>query len=304
MAKSKNPRLCQLETPFEKESTLSWQSEYPRPQLKRENWQNLCGLWQLSVKKENTDTEEPLGNITVPYPPESRISGIGRALAEDEQYIYRRTFDLENFDGKKVLLHFGAVDQHCKVFVNDSFAGEHIGGYLPFTLDITALAKEGSNSLTLEVTDKLDIELAYGKQTKKRGGMWYTPVSGIWQAVWLEVVPKDYIKEIRLTSSLDSITIETDGGSAEKTVVIATPDGKVTHSFIGDKTTVKLANPQLWSPESPYLYSFTLTSGEDKIESYFALRTVTVEKSKGQSYICLNGKPYFFHGLLDQGYYS
>ena len=304
MAKSKNPRLCQLTTPFENDTTLSWQKEYPRPQLKRQNWQSLCGPWQLSVKAPN-GTVTALGDITVPYPPESRISGIMRPLAEDEQYIYEKVFILDNtYADKKVLLHFGAVDTHCTVFVNGKKAGSHSGGYLPFTLDITCLAAVGENTLVVEVIDVLDIDLAYGKQTKKRGGMWYTPVSGIWQAVWLEAVPFDYIKEIRLTPSLDSITIETDGGAEEKAVVITTPEGEIRHSFCGDKTTIKIDNPQLWSPENPYLYSFTLTSGEDTVESYFALRTVTTQKVNGQSYICLNGKPYFFHGLLDQGYYS
>ena len=304
MAKSKNPRLCQLVTPFEKDTALSWQREYPRPQLKRDNWQSLCGQWQLSVKSAHSGICA-LGDITVPYPPESRISGIMRPLAEDEQYIYKKAFTVDDtYSGKRVLLHFGAVDTHCTVFVNGKNAGSHSGGYLPFTLDITDLVTAGENTVTVEVTDTLDIDLAYGKQTKKRGGMWYTPVSGIWQPVWLEAVPFGYIKEIRLTPSLDSITMETDGGAEEKTVVITTTQGEITHTFCGDKTTVKLPNPQHWSPENPYLYTFTLTSGEDKIESYFALRTVTVEKVKGQSYICLNGKPYFFHGLLDQGYYS
>ena len=304
MAKSKNPRLCQLVTPFETDSSLSWQSEYPRPQFKRDNWLNLCGQWQLSVK--STDKETALGNITVPYPPESRISGIMRQLADDEQYIYRTSFALNSsFANKKVILHFGAVDQQCKVFVNDSLAGEHIGGYLPFDFDITNLVfTDKENTITVEVSDPLDIELAYGKQTKNRGGMWYTPVSGIWQSVWLEAVPFEHVKDMRLTPSADSITIETVSGAEDKTVVISTPDGELTHSFCGDKTTIEIANPQLWSPENPYLYNFTLTCGEDKIESYFALRTITVEKHNGQSYICLNGKPYFFHGLLDQGYYS
>lgn len=305
MAKSKNPRLCQLQTPFEKDNSLSWQSEYPCPQLKRENWQSLCGNWQLDVKTAGGSIDA-LGSITVPYPPESRISGIMRQLAEDEQYIYSKAFTLADYTcGGRVLLHFGAVDTHCTVYINGHKAGSHSGGYLPFTLDITDfVAADKENILTVEVSDPLDIDLAYGKQTKKRGGMWYTPISGIWQAVWLECVPQDYIKEIRLTPSSDSITIETLGGTEEKALVITTPDGEICHSFKGDTTTVKIDNPQHWSPENPYLYSFTLASGNDKIESYFALRTITIEKVRGQSYICLNGKPYFFHGLLDQGYYS
>lgn len=304
MAKSKKPRLCQLTTPFESDTALSWQSEYPRPQLKRELWQSLCGSWQLSVKNAAGDISK-LGDINVPYPPESRISGIMRPLAEDEIYIYQKMFSIDSTcSDKKILLHFGAVDTHCTVFVNGKKAGSHSGGYLPFTFDITDLVTVGENTLCVEVTDPLDIDLAYGKQTKKRGGMWYTPISGIWQAVWLEAVPFDYIKELRLTPSLDSITIETDGGAEEKLIIITTPEGEIRHSFCGDTATITIENPQLWSPENPYLYSFTLVSGEDKIDSYFALRTITIEKINGQSYICLNGKPYFFHGLLDQGYYS
>ena len=149
MAKSKNPRLCQLTTPFEKDTTLSWQKEYPRPQLKRQNWQSLCGPWQLSVKAPN-GTVTALGDITVPYPPESRISGIMRPLAEDEQYIYEKTFVLDNtYADKKVLLHFGAVDTHCTVFVNGKKVGEHKGGYLPFTFDITSFVLDGENDLSM-----------------------------------------------------------------------------------------------------------------------------------------------------------
>ena len=301
MAK-KTIRTCQLETPFEKNATLTWQ-EYPRPQLKRDSYISLCGSWQLSVKKDTMT--QLIGEITVPYPPESRISGINRPLAEDEQYLYKKVFSLDDsFIRDKTFIHFGAVDQIAKVWINNKFAGEHIGGYLPFSLDITDLVHTGDNTVFVEVTDILDTDLAFGKQKKNRGGMWYTPVSGIWQSVWIESVPKKHISSLRITPSLDSITIETAGGEEEKTVVINTPDGEVVHKFNGDKTTVSIENPVLWSPENPHLYTFTLTSGEDKVESYFALRTVTIEKVKGQSYICLNGKPYFFHGLLDQGYYS
>ena len=301
MAK-KTLRTCLLETPFEKNATLTWQ-EYPRPQLKRDSYISLCGSWQLSVKKDTMT--QLVGEITVPYPPESRISGINRPLAEDEQYLYKKVFSLdENFIRSKTFIHFGAVDQIARVWINNKFAGEHIGGYLPFSLDITDLVHTGDNTVFVEVTDVLDTDLAFGKQKKNRGGMWYTPVSGIWQSVWIESVPKNYISSLRITPSLDSITIETAGGEDEKTVVINTPDGEVVHKFNGDKTTVIIDNPINWTPENPHLYTFTITSGEDTFESYFALRTVTVEKVNGQSYICLNGKPYFFHGLLDQGYYS
>ena len=134
--------------------------------------------------------------------------------------------------------------------------------------------------------------------------MWYTPISGIWQPVWLESVPRDYITSLKLTPTLDSITIETNGGKADKLVMIQTPDGPIEHRFQGNNTTISIPSPLHWTPENPYLYSFTLTDGEDTVESYFALRTVTIERTHNQAYICLNGKPTFFHGLLDQGYFS
>ena len=199
MAK-KNVRTCQLETPFEKNSTLTWQ-EYPRPQLKRDSYISLCGDWQLSVKKDSTVSL--LGNITVPYPPESRISGIGRALGAEENYLYKKIFNIDGgFNKGRILIHFGAVDQIAKVWVNNSFVGEHIGGYLPFTFDITEFVTVGENTVFVEVTDALDTDLAYGKQKYDRGGMWYTPVSGIWQSVWIESVPQNYISSLRLTPSL------------------------------------------------------------------------------------------------------
>ncbi|MBE6878081.1 MAG: glycoside hydrolase family 2 [Ruminococcaceae bacterium] len=301
MAKKKI-RTCELSTPFENSDKFSW-TEYPRPQLKRDSWLSLCGVWQLSVKKDSMVSL--IGDITVPYPPESRISGICRALGDDEKYLYKKIFTIdENFNRGKVFIHFGAADQIARVWVNNQFAGEHIGGYLPFSFDITDYIKPGENAVLVEVTDNLDTDLSYGKQCRKRGGMWYTPISGIWQSVWIESVPEKHITSLRLTPDLDRITIETTGGEDEKTVVINTADGDIIHSYRGNKTTVYISNPINWSPENPYLYTFTLTCGEDKVESYFALRTVTTEIVKGQSYICLNGKPYFFHGLLDQGYYS
>lgn len=324
MAANRNPRLTRLTTPFETDTTRSW-DEYPRPQLKREVWQTLCGPWQLYVQKHDTAVKvysrfstmgrkteikkagEPefMGEITVPYPPESRISGIERQLAENETWVYRRSFELtEDFLKGRLILHFGAVDTHTLVKINGQTAGTHSGGYTPFSFDITALVKHGENTIEVEVRDTLDIEYSFGKQTSTRGGMWYTPVSGIWQPVWLEAVCENCITSLRLTPSTDSITIETTGGTEEKTVVIATPQGYVSHKFTGNKAEITIESPVNWTPENPYLYNFTLYCGEDKIESYFALRTVTIEKVKGQSYICLNGEPFFFHALLDQGYYS
>ncbi|MBQ2265977.1 MAG: glycoside hydrolase family 2, partial [Clostridia bacterium] len=188
------------------------------------------------------------------------------------------------------------VDQECKVFVNDNFIGENIGGYLPFSFDITAHLKDGENTLRVEVIDRLDKDLAYGKQCKKRGGMWYTETSGIWQTVWLEQVPKNYIKSIKVTPNLSGFEIKVFGGEEHKTLEI---DGE-SFNFTGDTANIEIKNPINWSPENPHLYYFTLKSGEDEIKSYTALRTVEIKGDK----ILLNGKPYFFHGLLDQGYFS
>lgn len=298
---SKTIRTCELETPFEK-NVLGW-DEYPRPQMKRNSYISLCGKWELSVVKSGTETL--LGDITVPYPPESRISGINRTLEKSERYIYRRKFGIhEGFNKGKVILHFGAVDQFAEIKINSVTVGGHNGGYLPFSFDITYLLKTGENSIEVTVTDTLNQNYPYGKQSRKRGGMWYTPISGIWQSVWLESMADGYISSLKITPTLDSVTINTKDGRNEKTAVIRTEKGDIIHKWTGDTVTIRIPEPKLWSPEEPYLYRFMLTDGIDEIESYFALRTVDIKQKNGQAYICLNGKPYFFHGLLDQGYFS
>ena len=304
VSRSQKPRLCKsLKTPFEENSDVSWDSEYPRPQMKRESYFSLCGEWELSVKHGEKQT--PLGAIRLPFPPESRLSGIERELKKGEKYIYSKSFALpSNFANERILLHFGAVDQIARVFLNERLAGEHIGGYLPFSLDITEQLREGENTLTVEVEDTLDSELPYGKQRRKRGGMWYTPISGIWQPVWLESVPENHIKSLKITPSLTDVRIETVGGEREKLLSIKTADGVKEYRYGGDSVTVKIESPILWTPDTPYLYEFTLSDGKDSVSSYFALREVSVKEIGSRSYICLNGKPIFCHGLLDQGYFS
>ncbi len=302
-SEKKPPRLCSLKTPFESDSSTSWEEEYPRPQMKRDSYLSLCGNWDLSCRI--AEQEEPLGTIRVPFPPESRLSGIERQLKKGEQYIYRTTFSLPaDFNRGRVLLNFGAVDQITTVYVNDTRIGGHVGGYLPFTLDITDALCEEENHLRVEVIDRLDPELPYGKQRRDRGGMWYTPISGIWQPVWLESVPEEHITSLKLSPTLDSVTLEVNGGKADKLVTVQTSSGMIEHRFTGERTTISIPSPILWTPENPHLYFFTLTDGEDTVESYFALRTVTIENTNAQAYICLNGKPMLFHGLLDQGYFS
>ena len=298
---TKKPRLnTGMKTPFENKKDGAWDT-HPDPQMKRENYVSLCGKWSLSVSSKKGVAA--LGDISVPYPPESRISGIERQLKKGEKYIYKKPFILpDNMRGERVVLHFGAADQIAEVSLNGKHLGEHVGGYLPFEFDITDSLVDGENSLSVTVTDDLDHDLAWGKQRRNRGGMWYTPTSGIWQSVWLERVPENRIESIKMTPDLKGIKLSVKGGTDKKKITLK-ESGKE-YVFSGSETYIEVDCPKLWTPETPYLYEFTLESGSDKIESYFALRTVGIEKVNGKSYICLNGKPYFFHGLLDQGYFS
>ena len=297
-------RTVDLKTPFEEAAKGDeWEREYPRPQMKRDSYLSLCGVWDLGVEKKGTT--EPIGEVKVPFSPETRLSGVNRTLQKDERYIYEKVFELtEDFARERTLLHFGAVDQIAEVWLNGTYLGEHVGGYLPFTFDVSGIATAGTNVLRVRVTDELDIQLAYGKQRKKRGGMWYTPISGIWQAVWLEGVPERYISSLRITPTLSSVKIDTVGGEDNKTLTLHLPEGDKEYTYEGDQIEIEIENPILWSPENPHLYTFTITDGKDSIDSYFALRTVEVKTVADKQYICLNGKPYLFHGLLDQGYYS
>ena len=295
-----------LTTPFEDTEIVStsWESEHPRPQLRRDSFISLVGEWQLSVVDSNGE-ESPLGNIRVPFPPESRISGIGRLLGKGEKYVYRKTFDhIKKSNGGRTILHFDAVDQIADVSVNGHAFPSHVGGYLPFEFDVTNHLVEGENTIEVTVTDEIDRDLGWGKQTQKRGGMWYTPTSGIWKSVWLENVPESYIKGLKITPTTQSVTVEVTGGEQNKILTYTDGDEVKKIAFVGNTVTLTPDNVRLWSPEDPYLYEFTLESGDDKIYSYFALRTVSIERVGDYSYIALNGKPYFCHGLLDQGYYS
>ncbi len=300
----KNYTLTPLTTPFEEELNKSDIPfcEYPRPQFKRDSYICLNGEWDFAIKDKS---EKPLGKINVPFAPQSRISGIGQDINHGATLIYSRNFILpDGFKKDRVILHFGACDQYTTVYVNDKEAGKNVGGYLPFSFDITEFLNDTENALRVEVTDPLDINLPYGKQTKKRGGMWYTPISGIWQTVWLESIPKNHIKDLRITPTLDSVTIEVKSTSSFKTLTLHLPSGPKKYNFTNDSITIKIPEPINWTPENPYLYHFTLSSGGDEVDSYFALRTITVEDTEDGKRLCLNGKPYFFHGLLDQGYYS
>ena len=179
--------------------------EYPRPQLRRESFYNLNGVWDYAVTPSGDEPEVWDGEIVVPFSPEAPLSGAARGPAKDEYLHYRRGFTLpEGFQKSRVLLHFGAVDQIAEVFVNGVSAAKHSGGYWPFSADITSLLREGENILRVTVRDNADDPtFAYGKQRYKRGGMWYTAQSGIWQTVWLESVPEVYVKSLRITPEFD-----------------------------------------------------------------------------------------------------
>ncbi|MBQ4324483.1 MAG: glycoside hydrolase family 2, partial [Clostridia bacterium] len=301
--KMRKPRLSDLTTPFEEDLASSWETDYPRPQMQREGFTSLSGEWDLTLQNKK-GALTPLGKIRVPFPPESRLSGIRRALRRGEAYIYSRTLLSEqDLAGKRLLLHFGAVDQVATLSVGGREVGTHTGGYLPFTFDITDYLVPGENLLSLTVRDPLDTDLPYGKQTHRRGGMWYTPVSGIWQPVWYEVVPQNYIENLKISTTCVGATVTVTGGDGTKVLTLHTEAGDKAYSFEGDTLTVTPEQPHLWSPEDPYLYTFTLTSGEDTVTSYFALREVGTASIGGKPCLTLNGAPYLFHGLLDQGYY-
>ncbi len=281
---------------------------YPRPQLVRNDWLSLDGEWEYREKSSDGSMPAVAEKINVPYCPESRLSGIGRRIADGVTMVYDRTFVVpdEWLEGR-LILHFGAVDQTAKVFINNEPAGEHEGGYLPFELDISGLVSRGINRLTVEASDGLDHRYPWGKQKKDNGGMWYTPVSGIWQSVWLEPVPERHVTSLKIDTGLDWAEIRAYGIESGTIEVLGEK-----HELIRESATeepcagirIDIHFPHLWTPEDPFLYDFVIEGGDgDRVESYFALRTVSSETVDGVPRLCLNGEPYFFNGVLDQGYW-
>jgi len=269
---------------------------YPRPQMKRDSYINLNGDWEFAVNNPEFSGK----TIQLPFCPESILSGVGEHFAEGIPLWYRRRVVLpEGFNRGRVLLHIGAADQIADVYVNGKALYHHEGGYDAFTVDITDALRE-ENEISIRCVDDLkDQSFPYGKQTRNRGGMWYTPVSGIWQTVWLESVPETYIEKLNIENRGYSVTIAT----------VPALEGKVTVKDLGEfplengAVTITPENPRLWSPEDPYLYDFTVETETDHVESYFAVRSLEIKKVGKYPRLCLNGKPYFFHALLDQGYW-
>lgn len=328
---------------FIKEKQMPWQ-EYPRPQLRRDKYCLLNGTWKCN------GTE-----ILVPFSPQAPLSGYKKKV--EEYLVYEKEFFVpKEFTKPGILLHFGAVDQVAEVWLNGENIGRHEGGYLPFTFDISSVVnREAVNRLKVEVKDSLCKVYPYGKQTNKPGGMWYTPVSGIWQSVWLEEVPHTYIEKLILTPDLEGVEVElvlkeicgktnpevladveknSENTFLEQNcpkanvqkeeqkklqttgfdIAVELEPGKaVTQHFKGTKgylqidgitdTSGKEHKAKHWTCENPHLYSFSVTCGQDTINSYFALRTIAIEKQNGANRVVLNGKPVFMHGVLDQGYF-
>ena len=274
-------------------------NRYPRPQMRRDSWLNLNGEWDFST---NYGEPESVSTIRVPFCPESYLSGVQKHFPEGAWLCYTRKLTLpEGFNRGRVLLHIGAADQIAEVFVNKKKLCRHEGGYEAFTVDITD-ALEAENTLMIGCVDDLrNQRFGYGKQVlpEKRGGMWYTPVSGIWQTVWLESVPETYIEKLNIENRGYSVTISTVP-ALEGTVKV---EGLGEFALQNGSVTITPENPRLWSPEEPNLYNFTVEAGEDRVESYFAIRSLEIKKIGAYPRLCLNGEPYFFHGLLDQGYW-
>ena len=281
--------------------------EYPRPQLRRDSYWNLNGVWEYAITESDVQPETFDGTIIVPFSPEAPLSGVGRTLLPRQFLWYRKHVTLpEGFVKAKTLLHFGAVDQEAAVFVNGEQLAHHIGGYLPFSCDVTD-ALHGGREMTIVVCVRDVTDESYhtrGKQKTARGGIWYTPQSGIWQTVWLESVPKTHIRSLRITPLFEEAAVELRVQTSVPCACIARLDGRTVTFCSGTTVRVPMPSFHAWSPEDPYLYDLSLEAGEDRVESYFAMRSFSVgQDGDGVPRLFLNGKPYFHTGVLDQGYW-
>ncbi len=278
---------------------------YPRPLMERDSFLNLCGWWDFSVKEGDSVILEN-SSVRVPFPPESVLSGINTHFPEGAALIYKREVELPpGFRKERLILHVDAADQHARVFADGKLCGSHDGGYEHFSMELPV--DKDSFSLVIETTDDLrDQDEPYGKQRIKRGGMWYTPFSGIWQSVWLESVPDEYVKKLVINSGREEVSVSTQDESQEGLIRVFTPEGEESFELKGGEAVIKPRCIRNWCPEDPYLYHFELElKGGDRLRSYFALRDIrTGTDENGVPRLFLNGKPCFFNGLLDQGYFS
>lgn len=292
--------------------------EYPRPQLTRDAWRNLNGRWQFAAA--GAGERPPVGKnlperILVPYPVESQLSGLQR---HEDRMWYRRTFtvpaDWRIGSAKRLKLNFGAVDWRTEVYVNGTKVTEHTGGYDKFSADITDALKPGrTQELIVGVYDPTDAANGenppLGKQRLDPSGIWYTPSSGIWQTVWMEPVATDHVDGLRLTPDVDAgtLTVEPQGVRDGVPVMVTAYDGRRKVATASGRTgrplTLTIPDPHLWSPDDPFLYDLKVTLGDDRVGSYFGMRSIAVEKVNGVPRTVLNGEPIFMMATLDQGFW-
>ena len=296
---------------------------HPRPNLERANWANLNGLWDYAITTANAKAQPETweGKVLVPFAMESSLSGVGRSIEPNEAIWYRRSFNVEDLGGQRLLLHFDGIDFRSQVFVNGIEVTDipHESGILPQTLDITEAVKIGNNELVVYAWDPTNTwQVASGKQYVNPHGIWYTRVSGIWQTVWTEIVPETYITSYEVYPDINNETafvkINTSGnlmGAKAKIVVKDANNKKVASGKVknwDEPVALKIAEAQLWSPENPYLYNMEITldskSGTDEVKGYFGLRSIEMRKDKnGIQSFYLNNKKIYMLGTLDQGWW-
>ncbi|MES2457800.1 MAG: sugar-binding domain-containing protein [Bacteroidota bacterium] len=281
--------------------------EYPRPQMVRTNWVNLNGLWSYAITaKDATQPTTWDGKILVPYPLESALSGVKKPLMPNQNLWYKRTFTRPNLrTGEKVNLNFGAVDYEATIYLNGTQVGRHEGGYTEFSIDITSSLKQGNNELVVKVFDPTGEGVGpHGKQVLNPANIYYTPTSGIWQTVWMEVVPQSSITSLTITPDIDKSVVNITINSTAKAAVSLNLEGKIFKGSVNAVIVVPVKNVRLWTPANPQLYEFTATLGNDVVSSYFGMRKISVGKDdKGVERILLNNQPYYNLGTLDQGFW-
>ena len=290
--------------------------EYPRPQMVREQWVNLNGLWEYAIAPIEAVPEEMDGHILVPFAVESALSGVGRAVTENDALWYSREITIpKDWDGQRIILHFGAVDWKAEVYVDDQFVGEHSGGYTPFSFDITdALGKGRRHTLKVKVADSTDKWYQpHGKQVSDPRGIWYTAVTGIWQTVWMEPVPSSFVNSYYAVSDIDSgtLAVSVDAALAEGDIVevVLLADGVPVVEAEGREVTLHVPDMKLWSPSDPYLYDIEIKVVSDGaivdcVKGYAVMRKISYARDEaGHKRMLLNNKPLFQYGPLDQGWW-
>ena len=290
--------------------------EYPRPQMVRDQWMNLNGLWEYAITPAEAEPDKMDGNILVPFAVESALSGVGRAVGENEALWYEREFIVpEEWAGQRVQLNFGAVDWKAEVYVDGAFVGEHTGGYAPFSFDVTdMLAKGKKHSLKVKVTDRTDKWFQpRGKQVSQPEGIWYTAVTGIWQTVWMEPVPASHIDSYYAVADIDegtlAVTVDAALEDGDVVEVVLLADGAPVAKAEGREVTLAVPEMRLWSPSDPYLYDLeikVLRDGvaADAVKGYTAMRKISYAADKdGHKRMLLNNEPLFQYGPLDQGWW-